>query len=227
MAATQDAQTSNGNLSALHDRLDALWAQYLQLLDDYTTAQAAIKKHLASGLFSLTQANFQAKGRRFGSDFYDDRAVALTRVKAGENGRLTMIQVQGEATMAEGDEHRGKESHASNQGKKDAEAEQLPSPSPTPEPEPRAKSETETEDATKEEKTENSVDSVALRDPLRWFGILIPPPLRAAQKSFSSAVQDNDAVIKAVNAARSMRDIEVEIRKLRKMTKKAKREAAA
>ena len=29
-----------------------------------------------------------------------------------------------------------------------------------------------------------------LQDPLRWFGILVPPSLRASQRAFSDAVQD-------------------------------------
>lgn len=63
------------------------------------------------------------------------------------------------------------------------------------------------------------------RDPLRWFGILIPPVLKQSQQSFSSAV--DGPVCAAVNSSRSMRDVEVEIRKLRKEIRRAGRSGKA
>ena len=51
------------------------------------------------------------------------------------------------------------------------------------------------------------------RDPLRWFGILVPPPLRQAQTNASKLVQT------AVNLASidsEMKTVEIEIRRARK-----------
>lgn len=61
----------------------------------------------------------------------------------------------------------------------------------------------------------------ACPDPIRMFGILVPPALRSAQGSFSAAFQT--PVANAVNAAKGMREIEGEIRKLRKTIKKAEK----
>ena len=63
-----------------------------------------------------------------------------------------------------------------------------------------------------------------LRDPLVWFGILVPPALRQAQNHFVAAA--GDPVAEAVNAARGLRAMELEIRKVRKALRKAEREMA-
>lgn len=221
MAAMTDSQANHEDITVLHDRLDGLWTQYLQLLDDYTAAQASIQKHLAAGYFSLTQANFQSAGKRYGRDSYDDRAVALTRVEVTDGGKVTIEKAE-ESRREEGDVER-------RQNRNGAEAvQQMPSPSPTPEPESKtatAKSSASADNDAASEET--SADSITLKEPLRWFGILIPQSLRSAQKSFSSTVLDQDGVAKAVNAACGMRDVEAEVRKLRKAIKRAGRGSSA
>lgn len=222
MAATEDSQGSQEDIHALHDRLDDLWAQYLRLLDDYSAAQDFIKKHLASGFFSLTQANFKSSGRRFGKDFYNDRAVALMKAKVHESGNVKVSRMEDdvqrtgmdEAADGNGGEKAELESHA---GSQHGVMKQLPSPSPTPEPHDGDAS------ADGEDKTSEQKSHLDINDPIRWFGILVPQALRSAQVSFHSAVGEADGVARAVNAARNMRDVEVEIRKLRKMIKKSEK----
>lgn len=51
------------------------------------------------------------------------------------------------------------------------------------------------------------------RDPLNWYGILIPLPLRQAQASFISAVESS--VPQLLNTSASMHDLEARITKLR------------
>jgi len=51
------------------------------------------------------------------------------------------------------------------------------------------------------------------RDPLNWYGILIPLPLRQAQASFISAVEGS--VPQLLNTSASMHDLEARITKLR------------
>lgn len=58
-------------------------------------------------------------------------------------------------------------------------------------------------------------------DPLHWFGILVPPPLRNAQASFVAVIQG--PVDSASNASISMRRIEHDIRRLRKDIKRAEK----
>ena len=56
-------------------------------------------------------------------------------------------------------------------------------------------------------------------DPLNWFGILVPPALRASQTNFKSAVID---IIPALaSTMNEMKGVEIEVRRARKKLKKA------
>lgn len=55
-------------------------------------------------------------------------------------------------------------------------------------------------------------------DPLRWFGILVPPPLKACQKEFEAVVRND--VLPLANVAKEMKEIELELRRTRKKLKK-------
>lgn len=55
-------------------------------------------------------------------------------------------------------------------------------------------------------------------DPLRWFGILVPPPLKACQKEFEGAVRN--VLPHLANVTNEMKEIEIEVRRTRKKLKK-------
>jgi len=61
----------------------------------------------------------------------------------------------------------------------------------------------------------------AVTDPLRWFGILVPPQLRACQSANLGLITGR--LVDAVNASRELRRLEAEIRRLRKDIRKADR----
>lgn len=239
----------NDSLTSLYGQLDALWIQYLTLLDEYTKAQAAIQKHMSSGFFTLAQANFKSSRGRYGQDYYDERAVATTRIKI--DAETDAISLKVEKFIVRTDEEQPSEDqsqeasseheiHGPN-GQSQSEPVQLPSPEPTPEPEskldPLVHSEakdlpdaitpdTSTDPAPAESANqEKSKSLVNSHDPIRWFGILVPATLRQAQNSFVTAVRDGSTVTTAVNSSRGMREVEVEIRKLRKAIKKEEKKS--
>lgn len=55
-------------------------------------------------------------------------------------------------------------------------------------------------------------------DPLRWFGILVPPALRSAQSNFVDAVEGS--VPRLATVTRELRSQEIEIGRVRKQIKK-------
>ncbi|EME38637.1 hypothetical protein DOTSEDRAFT_75408 [Dothistroma septosporum NZE10] len=226
-------------IGSLHRLIDAQWHIYLNRLDDYTTAQAVVQRNMTAGFLSLAQANFQSSGRRYGQDYYDQRAVAATRVKLQYN--------------SDSDHHSGVEivKHVFPQSKKDApetsRVDLLEMLAKTTLDEPQEGMETvrqtTSNDKTHEEK-QPSEDSQAQvspdtsedsspkpplhpHDPIRWFGILVPPSLRTAQTFFSSAVFARDGMTTAVQAACDMRIIEADIRRLRKELKKIEKSGAS
>lgn len=57
------------------------------------------------------------------------------------------------------------------------------------------------------------------RDPLKWFGILVSPTLRTSQSNFKDVV--SDLVPALASVSKEMREVEIEVRRVRKRMKKA------
>lgn len=76
----------------------------------------------------------------------------------------------------------------------------------------------EAKEAPESEKQKASSGSVKPLDPLRWFGILVPPALRTAQATFITAVEG--PVARVATLAMDLRCQEVEIGRVRKQIKK-------
>ena len=58
----------------------------------------------------------------------------------------------------------------------------------------------------------------ALQDPIKWFGLFVPPALRSSQAYFRDAVGDNIPAL--VNVDNEMKEVEIEIRRTRKRLSK-------
>ncbi|KJY01902.1 hypothetical protein TI39_contig273g00005 [Zymoseptoria brevis] len=225
--ANVQGPSSDNSIIDLHDQLDTLWARYLDLLDEYTAAQEAIRTHLSSGFLFLAKANFHSSGRRYGQDFYDQRAMATTRVAfktEGERLNISVIRLDSnpqseQAETSKQDSTSSPEPPKTSSEPKEASVNHLPSPSPTPEPEILEEKRKDSEETLSKPK----LQSPDPQDPIRQFGILIPPALRSAQTSFSKAVLSPEALARAVQAARELRGVEVEMRRARKGLRKAEK----
>ncbi len=120
-------------------------------------------------------------------------------------------------------------------------AEQLPTPPPsreasatpshapeqtpkTPKFEPR-KDEPRPETASKpvtapdSNSSESTASAPEIRDPIRQFGILVPPALRVSRTSFQKAV--SECLVPLASVEREMQTLEIEIRRTRKKLRKA------
>lgn len=223
--------TATTTLSDLHDRLDALWTTYLTHLDQYTASQKLLQTHMRDGFFSLARANFNARSgvRKYGKDFYHDRAIATRRagIDVNDDGKASVSIVHHVEYMAKNDGDNTQKQR--QQATKNAEEpKQQPSPPATPEPEgldshsqPEKTPTTDKSGSNESEQSRSESKPSLEADPIRWFGILVPRELRSAQNSFSSAV--DGPILEAVNAARAMRETEVEIRKVRKEVRRAEK----
>jgi len=69
-----------------------------------------------------------------------------------------------------------------------------------------------------EQNEKEELTKEASSDPLRWFGILVPPALRSAKTDFAAAL--DDPIPRILNTARKMHQLEHEISRLRKSIKK-------
>lgn len=100
--------------------------------------------------------------------------------------------------------------------------EQQPSPPMTPIIQSKRDSRTDGSETEKGE-SEDVKPGQTANDPIRWFGVLVPPQLRSCQASFVSTIEG--PICRATAASKGMRLVEVEIRRLRKDIRKMEKSA--
>jgi hypothetical protein len=206
------------SVEQLRAQLDDLWEKHLTLLDTYHKAQQQLARHFSSAFFDLAQANFKSTNRlRYGQDSYDERMQATRRL-------LISLDDQHLPVLTTSSPLPPSISTKANP--------QQPTPPSTPpidtgnqtppidtDNQTREEKDQELNDTPESENKESS--SKKLGDPLHWFGILVPPALRSSQKSFISAF--DGPIIDATNSAQALRHVTLEIRRLRKLIKRAEK----
>ncbi|KAI8231689.1 hypothetical protein K4K57_005184 [Colletotrichum sp. SAR 10_99] len=186
------------------DHIDQLLERFLILLDEYTVLRELLSKTQAGMYQNIARANFSAeRGVRYGPDYYDERMQAsrILSISADSKGvpRYELVKPAEDVTNP------GTQEAPVGERKPDGQDE-----APADEVEPTEKA----KDATKATKKSN--------DPIRWFGILAPMPLRQAQTLSVKAVQD--VIPRLVSVQAEMKHVEIEVRRAQK--KRAKAEAA-
>ncbi|KAL8772059.1 MAG: hypothetical protein Q9209_002725 [Squamulea sp. 1 TL-2023] len=180
----------------LMEELDDLLERYLDLVHRYNALHRNMAKDLASGYFSLAQANFSNHNRvRYGQDFYDDRMQASTTFyinpSTDETGHDADIERSCRETISVTTVQPVSKSLDTKQAVTD-------------------------EDCENPQNEGNSNNSAS--DPLKWFGILVPPTLRASQASFKNAVIETIPLL--ANLSNEMKSMEIKIRRTRKKIRK-------
>ncbi|KAB8258184.1 hypothetical protein BDV32DRAFT_126231 [Aspergillus pseudonomiae] len=236
---TEYKQPPGVDSSGLLRSLDALLERYLHLLDRHQKLQAELATTLSSGFLSLAQANYTCPpGRRYGADYYDERMKATRRVelelppsstkdveassvgessdeftKRGDYSRIFTIKQATGGSAEEPSEWIGGESqsHSSN-------ASTLECEDPERKRDPKAGDSTTSSDnpgaqEPAETKPRSSGKKPRSSDPIRWYGILVPPFLRSAQKSFTEAV--GGPLPELASVIVEMQTVEKEVKRVR------------
>ncbi|KAI0382870.1 hypothetical protein F5Y04DRAFT_279645 [Hypomontagnella monticulosa] len=191
------------------DHIDSLLERYLVLLHEYTALRSQLS-NLQTGMYqNIARANFTAeRGMRFGQDCYDERMQASRRISIVPNDRdvpvFTVTAGDTEATVSGTGRETASEDGTQSLGEDGGEV-------------GREKKDEEAENAEREKKKQ-----LQRIDPLRWFGLLTPMPLRQAQAQSIEAIEQVIPKLVSVNA--QMAQVEIEVRRARK--KRAKAEAA-
>lgn len=84
--------------------------------------------------------------------------------------------------------------------------------------EPQSKPDANGPSSDSEETEKETKKAEKSTDPLKWFGILVPPALRAAQSTFVETVEG--PIPQLATIARDMRTQEIEIGRVKKQIKK-------
>ncbi|KAG5743016.1 hypothetical protein H9Q69_003355 [Fusarium xylarioides] len=178
--------------------IDELLERYLSLLDEYSQLRQSLSQIQSDVFHDIARANFAGeRGMRYGQDHYDERMQA-TRLLAIEQDvspspTFSIFPAPKEDNVAD------KEENSSAEKSDDA-------------------STVEAKEATipTEKKRKQN------KNPLQWFGLFAPMPLRTAQKHSLKAVEEIIPRLVSVNA--EMLHVEIEVRRARK--RRAKAEAA-
>ncbi|KAF4997713.1 hypothetical protein FGRMN_3658 [Fusarium graminum] len=174
--------------------IDELIQRYLGLLDEYTQLRQSLSQ-LQSGVYqNIARANFTGeRGMRYGSDHYDERmqATRILSIEQGEDKEPVISVVD----ASDEEQEEVKEANSSAE-------------------EPRDTSKISTEEGKPAEKKRKKN-----KNPLHWFGLFAPMPLRTAQTQSLQAVEDIIPRLVSVNA--EMLNVEIEVRRARKRRAKA------
>lgn len=202
------------NTDALTARLDDLLEQYLELLDQYTILREELSKTCSSGFFSLAQAQRTSTlgaGRRYGEECYDERMKAQRKVSWGPGPTRGDVRCK-IAKDKEVDTRKNEKEHAKQEFADNVEKTSKLDQNET------------TEEQGKDDKGNSSSKEASLkatrpkqdpakRDPLTWFGVLVPPALRQTQAHFVKATEDQIPELVVVDS--KLKLVEQEVWKLR------------
>jgi coiled-coil domain-containing protein 115 len=228
--------------ASLSEQLDTLLEAYLSFLDQYTKLCAQLSKDLSAGFFALAQANRNANstlgaGRRYGEEGFDERMKAGMLVNIKLNGDDGGVQSEIFTTEHEESHNEREESGLSTESGSDSTPPQ--STGTTPPVASAAERGTKPLEQGQEQHEQSSRDEVrqihdenthapstskynvsvlcsanTTKDPLRWYGILVPPALRTAKSTFLQAVSSD--IPSLINVMNSMRALEDQIWSLRR-----------
>ncbi|KAL4783024.1 hypothetical protein BJX76DRAFT_331042 [Aspergillus varians] len=222
----------------LLESLNALLERYLHLLDKHQRLQSELASRLSSGFLSLAHANYTCPpGRRYGADYYDERMKASRRVilqpPSSDGKRTYNIELEDpgqtgapsgqifaivSATSSDEEADMGDRPKPSESNEIALEQELSDDVEDDDPVETTGASQTSSNspvaDLEADTKTEFVKRTPRTLDPIRWYGILVPPSLRSAQKSFTEAVEGSLPELAATVV--EMQAAEKDISRLRK-----------
>ncbi|KAM0515800.1 hypothetical protein ACHAPE_005879 [Trichoderma viride] len=203
--------------------IDSLLERYLSLIDEYSRLREELTK-LQTGVYqNIARANFTGeRGMRYGQDHYDERMRALTvlDIELAEDNvpNFTIKNLDHPVDGAAGDDDKKQEeAEKRNDSLKEEETDKEETADITNAQENPADSTEEHQNDQK--KRDEKKAKKPNHNPLHWFGILAPQPLRTAQTLSVQAVQEAIPRLVSVNA--EMEHVEIEIRRARKKRAKA------
>ncbi|KAK1238720.1 hypothetical protein MKX07_004296 [Trichoderma sp. CBMAI-0711] len=209
------------------EHIDSLLERYLSLLDEYTRLRQDLSKLQSSVYQNIARANFAGeRGMRYGQDYYDERMRATRVLRIDEAGgdeavpRFMVRNLMASSSGAADDEEGAKEVEKSESTPErgDAKGTTTAQSNSGTTPETNQTAEGQNQDGEEQEKEKPEMKKTS-SDPLRWYGLLAPLPLRTAQTLSIQAVEQVIPRLVSVNA--EMEHVEIEIRRARKKRAKA------
>ncbi|CAN9241810.1 unnamed protein product [Alternaria sp. RS040] len=197
MADVQELPTDRAEVAARRDKdglldlLDAKLEHYLHTLHEYQEAMQQLSKELSSALRKVHIAEHGSA--KSDQPYFSVYSPFATTQHSDPDNTSNSTEQANEAQGSDLPKAKGDDAKST--------------------PDPNSQSSQSSEKA-----KEESSSTEKPTDPLRWFGILVPPALRTAQSTFVSAVEG--PIPQLVTILRDLRTQEIEIGRIRKQIKK-------
>lgn len=210
------------SLKMEQQHIDSLLERYLSLIDEYSRLREELTK-LQTGVYqNIARANFTGeRGMRYGQDHYDERmrALRVLDIELAEDNvpSFTMKNMDSPVDGTAGDSANQEETEKGNDNLKKEETEKQETADINAQENP-ADGTGEQQNENEKKDNENKAKK-PIHNPLHWFGLLAPQPLRTAQTLSIQAVQEAIPRLVSVNA--EMEHVEIEIRRAKKKRAKA------
>lgn len=205
----------------MDSEIDNLLELYLGLLDEYTKLRESLSATQRLMYHNIARANFSAeRGMRYGPDHFDERMQATRKLRVEEPASAAspslLVGNDADTPGCGGGGGDGRSCQFVVMREDSA-------PAKKSDGETSRAADSRSEGAEKaqdgDEGAEEDVVPARPTDPLRWFGLLTPAPLRLAQ---GQAVQLVEEVIpRLATVAGEMAMVEIEVRRARKKRAKA------
>lgn len=157
-------------LQEVNQKLDAKLISFFETLSSLYQEQEKLNDQMKDGFWNMSRARYNMGVRFVGMDqIHEERMQALTKVKVEEEGTDVF---EGYSSLSVSEEN----IQVETVGLRKRNVGQSPEPSPplvSPDP------------STKTKRQHN---------PIKWFGVLVPPSLRQCQNQFKSSVETTIAV---------------------------------
>ncbi|KAG0232958.1 hypothetical protein BGW42_007771 [Actinomortierella wolfii] len=178
-------------------RLDELALDYLSLVNTHMQAMTELTKHFQEGREQISQAKYIMGPQKVSSGCYDNRMKALIGIKIKGENKVILQDIEEE--MQQDDVEQGKlqkqgQAETSGTSGTDSTIQQQGSASPTggemhkPQVGSGSTATDDSNDTNVQGKSKQNKN--VSRDPLRWFGVFAPAPLRNARGIFRGGLQD-------------------------------------
>ncbi|XP_035675766.1 coiled-coil domain-containing protein 115-like [Branchiostoma floridae] len=180
------------DISTVCERLDELIVELFDKLEALTAARKRMDDHLKQGYFNLAKARYSLGVKGVGQIQYAAIMEPLVHVHVSEEDSCSKFNLDriipnksssGAAKKVSFDDQESKVRRR-HTGRGDEENEEQREGSDEEEDDEVAELSSGVEDL----ELHQVVDPHSLQDPLRWFGILVPPCLRHGQHSFSQVI---------------------------------------
>ncbi|KAK9385636.1 hypothetical protein V1515DRAFT_539592 [Lipomyces mesembrius] len=211
---------------ALPSALDRLLFSYCELLDQYQAIQDRLSSSFTDGFINLAKANYESR-TRFGKDYYHGGMTASKILMLNEKEftpfyapdtqveytQLSLVNVPLPSVEDAAETGNAEKVDASTTTSSTATEEnpvrrRMPydeKPDSAQEPEDDKKKTEAEQGKSKPPASKVRKQKIPLnRDPIRWFGVLVPFSLRKSQNNFTEAVSEIANLLSVVNQLRAL-----------------------